>query len=84
LKYSTTGRSEVDRRAPSIRWMHGALDEAAIAKAIDKVRDRAPIGKRSRSELGQRESALRSQLLEDEELSGADPGLGLRALRREP
>ena len=74
----------MDRGAASIRWIHRALDEPASTKAIDKVRDRAPIRKRSRAELSERESVLRSQLLKNEQLSGADPGLGLRALRREP
>jgi len=51
------------RRLPSIRWMHGALDEDAITKAIDKASDRASIRKRSLGELGKRESVVHSELL---------------------
>jgi hypothetical protein len=73
----------VDRRAPAIRGIHSALDEPASMEAIDDGRDGTPIRKRSRRELVEREAVFRSQLLQYEELSRTDSGLGLRTLRRE-
>jgi len=74
----------VDGRAASIRGIHAPLDEAPSTQAIDDGRDGTSIRERPRRELIERKPIVGSQLLQDEELSRAYPGLGLCPVRREP
>jgi len=56
----------VDRRAPSIQWIHAPLDEAARTETVDDGGDRTSIRERPRRELIERQPVIGAELLQDE------------------
>ncbi|CAA9301124.1 MAG: hypothetical protein AVDCRST_MAG40-366 [uncultured Gemmatimonadaceae bacterium] len=73
-----------DLRPPPVAGADAALDQGAGEEPVDDGGHGRSIGERARGEFGEREARRGGDLLEDEELRGAQPRIALPPRRSQP